>query len=152
MRTLVGSLVLVFASLLLAQTPQDLRNRYGEPDMEHFRPRPNIGLTVEYGSDRLACEILIEPLQPLLHQDDQAQFMSSETVTDILEEVVPERIRGKQTLAGLHTASGCSEAVFYDYENLSIARSTNNCLPLKPERETRASVIFKRDSCRSQHK
>jgi hypothetical protein len=79
----------VTASLAVAQTPQELRNRYGEPEVERFRPRPGISLSVEYGSDHLACRILIQPSQELLNQEEEAQFMSSETVTDILEEAVP---------------------------------------------------------------
>jgi hypothetical protein len=151
MRTLVGCLFVVAGGLAVAQTPQELRSRYGEPEVERFRPRPGVGLTVEYGSDRLACRILIEPPQQLLSHDEEARFMSSETVTGILEEVVPVATRGKETRR-VHSVSGCNEFDVTEYENLSIARSTHNCLPLKPERETRATVIFKRDICRTQSK
>jgi hypothetical protein len=37
---------------------------------------------------------------------------------------------------------GCNEIDLTD-ENALIVRSTHNCLPLKPEREVRATVIFK---------
>ncbi len=76
--------------------------------------------------------------------------MSSEAVTDILEEVVPVRTRGKET-NHFHMVSGCNEVDGTEYENVSITRSTHNCLPLKPQRES-AMVNFKRDICKSQFK
>jgi hypothetical protein len=53
--------LVVAASLAMSPTPQELRNRYGDPDVERFRARPGVGLTVEYGSDGVACQMLIEP-------------------------------------------------------------------------------------------
>jgi hypothetical protein len=77
--------------------------------------------------------------------------MSSDMVSDILEEVVPMATRGKET-SDFHMVSGCNNFDVTEYDNLSLTRSTHNCLPLKPEREMRASVLFKRDVCRSQPK
>jgi hypothetical protein len=86
MRMLAGCLLVAAVRLAVAQTPQDFRNRYGEPEVERFSVRPGIGLTVEYGSDRLACQISIQPPQQILSsQEEEARFMSSEMVTDILE-------------------------------------------------------------------
>ncbi|PYU19230.1 MAG: hypothetical protein DMG32_24910 [Acidobacteria bacterium] len=152
MDRLVGFLIVVAASLAVAQTPQKLRNRYGEPDVERFRARPGIGLTVEYGSDHVACQILIQPSQQILSsQEEEARFMSSETVTDILEEVVPVGTRGKE-IGHVYSAKGCNEFDITECENVSLARSTHNCLPLKREREMRATVTFKRAVCISQSK
>ena len=39
MAKLVGCLFLMAATVAIAQTNQDLRNRYGEPDVERFMPR-----------------------------------------------------------------------------------------------------------------
>jgi len=152
MRILVGCLLVVAVSVAVAQTPEDLRRRYGDPEVERFKARPGIGLTVEYGSDRLACQILIQPPEHILSsQEEEARFMASETVTEILDEVVPVGTRGKKT-GEFHMVSGCNAVDLTEHENASIARSTHNCLPLKPEREVRATVIFKRDTCRSQSK
>jgi hypothetical protein len=148
MRMLAGCLI-VTAGLAAAQTPQELRNRYGEPDVERFSVRPGIGLAVEYGSDHLACQMLIQPPQHLLNGQEEQTFMRSETVTEILEEVVPVAARGLEKY-DFHMVSGCNNIDGTEYENMSITRSTNNCLPLKPEREVRAQVIFRRDVCRSQ--
>jgi hypothetical protein len=59
-----------------AQTSQELHSRYGEPDIERFTARPGIGLTVEFGSDGLACQELLEPLQPLVHREEQASYLT----------------------------------------------------------------------------
>ena len=152
MRTLAGCLLVAAVSLAVTQTPQDFRNRYGEPEVERFSVRPGIGLTVEYGSDRLACQILIQPSRQILSsQEEEARFMSSEMVTDILEEVVPVATRGKET-GDFHMVSGCNNFDVTEYENVSLTRSIHNCLPLTPQREMRATVTFKRDVCRSQPK
>jgi len=150
MRILVGCLLVVAVSVAVAQTPEDLRRRYGDPEVERFKARPGIGLTVEYGSDRLACQILIQPPEHILSsQEQEARFMASETVTDILDEVVPLATRGKKNYE-FHKVSGCNAFDGTEYENVRITRSIHTCLPLKPEREVRATVIFKRDTCRSQ--
>jgi hypothetical protein len=150
MRTLVGYLLVAAGAVALAQTPQDLRNRYGEPEVERFAVRPGIGLTVQYGSDHLACQILIEPEQPIIAgQESETRFMSSETVTNILNEIVPLDTRGTE-VNQVHMVSGCNQFDITEYQALSITRSTHNCVPLQPERESRATVIYKRDGCRSQ--
>jgi hypothetical protein len=68
-RQLLGPCFLVAAaSFVLTPSSQDLHNRYGEPDVERFIARPGIGLTGQYGSDHLACQVLIAPPQSLILQ------------------------------------------------------------------------------------
>jgi hypothetical protein len=69
---------------------------------------PAFGLTVEFGSDGLACQELLEPLQPLLHGVAQASLMSSDVVTEVLEEIAPADIRGRDT-GKSSTMSGCNQ-------------------------------------------
>jgi len=52
--------------LLVGRTSQSLRDRYVEPDIERFAAARDIGLTVEYGSDGLACQMVIERKELLL--------------------------------------------------------------------------------------
>ncbi len=151
MRILIGSFLVVTASVLLSQSSQEFHNRYGEPDRERFAARPGISLTVEYGSDHLACNALIDPPQPLIEKENDALLMSPEAVTEILEEVAPGSMRGKETSKTI-TMAGCNEFQIVEYENVTITRSSHNCLPLKPEREMRATVAFKRDICSKQNK
>jgi len=77
--------------------------------MERFTARPGISLAVEYGSDHLVCQILIEPPQSLIHQEEQARLMSSEGVSEVLEEVAPASTRGKEVNSSVFV-SGCNYA------------------------------------------
>ena len=151
MHILARSFLVAAASFVLAPSSQDLHNRYGEPDMERFIVRPGIGLTVEYGSDHLAGQVLIEPPQSLIHQEEQPPLMSSGGVSDVLEEIAPATMRGNEILSGFHV-SGCNEYRITDYENVSIMRSKHTCDPSSPDQDVRTTIIFKRDICPKQTK
>jgi len=148
MKMLFGCFLFGFAVLVSAQSSQDLRNRYGEPEMERFAVQPGISLAVEYGSDHLVCQALIQPPQTLIHGEEPSQLrlMSSEAVTDILQDIAPMSERGKEVLTT--TTSGCNRFQVFEYEKVTITRSTHNCLPLRPEREMGATIKFKREACR----
>ena len=146
MRSVVGCLLVVAGSVVLTQSSQDLHNRYGEPDRERFSARPGISLTVEYGSDHLACQALIEPPQSLIHQDEQARFMSSEGVSEVLEEIAPAAMRGKQ-LNSATVNRGCNGADITEYENVFIMRRTHTCDPSSHDQDVRTAITFKRDIC-----
>ena len=45
---------------------EGLHKLYGNPTMERFAVRSGITLTVEYGPDRIACQLLIAPAQALI--------------------------------------------------------------------------------------
>src|SRR5580700_232646 len=106
MRILVGCLLVAVGSAFL--TSNELHRKYGGPDLERFEARPGISLTVEYGADHLACQMVIEPPQSLIHSEDaQVPLMSSEGVSEMLEEVAPAAARGKQISSGSFQ-SGCN--------------------------------------------
>jgi hypothetical protein len=72
--------------------------------------------------------------------------MSSEAVTEILEEIVPMQTRGK--LTGMSDTAFGFEMETFDYENVSIPRSLVRCCSSEPKRQgNRATVVFKRDIC-----
>src|ERR1700680_227615 len=119
MRLVAGCLLVAAASVVPTQSSQELHNRYGEPDMERFNARPGISLTVEYRSDHLACQMLIEPPQSLIHQEAQARLMSSEGVSAVLEEIAPVAMRGKEISTTVFSI-GCNEDWTTDYEDVSI--------------------------------
>ena len=150
MRILIGSLIFA-ASVLLSQSFQDFHNRYGEPDRERFAARPGITLTVEYGSDHLACYALIDPPQPLLYSQEHVPLMSSEGVSEVLEEVAPVAMRGKEIQTFL-TQSGCNQSRLTDYENVSIMRSTHTCDTSSHDQDIRTAITFKREVCAKQNK
>lgn len=146
MRFLAGSLLTVTAGVLLSQSSQDYRNRYGEPDRERFAARSGISLTVEYGSDHAACYALIEPPQPLTYSEEHVPLMSSEGTSEVLEEVAPVAMRGKEISDG-NFQSGCNVARITDYENVSIMRSTHTCDPSSRDQDVRTAITFKRETC-----
>jgi hypothetical protein len=150
MRILFGSLIFAI-SVLLSQSSQDFHNRYGEPDRERFAARPGITLTVEYGSDHLACYALIDPPQPLLYSQEHVPLMSSEGVSEALEEVAPVAMRGKE-IQTLLTQSGCNQSRLTDCENVSIMRSTHTCDTSSHDQDIRTAITFKREVCAKQNK
>jgi hypothetical protein len=87
MRVPIGCFVLMSVSFRAAQTSQELRSKYDEPDIERFTARPGIGLTVEFGSDGVACQELLEPLKPLHHREDRLHRRNA--ITEVLEEIAP---------------------------------------------------------------
>lgn len=151
MRIFIGCLFIAAGSVVVAPSSQELHNRYGEPDRERFPARPGISLTVDYGSDHLACDALIEPPQPLTHSEEHVPLMSSEAVSEVLEEVAPIAMRGRQINTSFWV-SGCNEASMTDYENVSIMRSTHTCDPSSQDQDVRTAITFKRDVCPKQNK
>jgi hypothetical protein len=144
-RYILGCLFAGAVGLLISQS-SDLHRRFGEPTAETCNAGPGISLTVQYGSDRLVCQALIDPPQPLLHGEEEVPNMSSEEVSKIVEEIAPEEVRGKE-LSRIITNGGCNQFTIVEYENVVVTRSSHNCLPLQPDREMRATVSFKRVAC-----
>ena len=151
MRIFIACLFLAVTSVVPSQTSQDLHNRYGEPDRERFAVRAGISLTVQYGSDRLVCSALIEPPQPLTHSEEDVPLMFSDGVSEVLEEVAPDAMRGKQIGTG-GFVSGCNGARITEYENVSIMRATHTCDRSNPNQDVRTTITFKRDTCPKQKK
>ena len=146
MRIVVGCLLVAAGSVLLTQSSQELHTRYGAPGLERFVVRPGISLTVEYGSDHLVCQALIAPPQPLIGQEEQTSLMASEGVSEVLEEVAPVAMRGKQINEGSFQI-GCNVGRFTDYENVWIMRVKHECEPSSQDRDANTSISFKRDIC-----
>jgi hypothetical protein len=117
-------------------------NREGTPDSESFHLRDDIHMTVMYGSDHHACSIELEPEQPLYPQQRYHE-MSSERVTEILEEIAPSAKRGKPNGGGT-VCAGSSGIGEYDYEYLRISRRLR-CG--EDNSESNAKMYFKRDVC-----
>jgi hypothetical protein len=148
---MVGACLLVAAaSLALSPSSADLHRRYGVPDMERFMARPGISLSVEYGSDHLACVARLEPPQSLLDsQEIQRPLMPSEDVSEVIEEVAPSAMRGN-LIGNSSFQSGCNVGGLSDYENVSLMRATHECDPDNPDRDASTTINFKRDICPKQ--
>src|SRR5450432_1992326 len=144
MRVFMGCLIVAVVGTAIGPCPQEIRKTYGSPDLEHFMARSTIGLSVEYGSDHRACRVLIEPPRQLFHPEESLPLMSSDTVTEILEEIAPVKMRGMSITASV-SSMGCAESRRTQYQNLEIDRVRNNCLSPTPEHEVRATIEYRRD-------
>ena len=149
MRTAAYCFVLV-ACAAQAQTSENLRSHHGQPYAEKFLVRPGIAATLLYGSDAAACQILIEkqPSSSAPAAEQKQQYMRPEIVTEIIDELVPVKDRGP-VIGHSYEQMGCARGDMFTYTNVSISRRTDECAPLKPEREAPARITFKRPVCKS---
>jgi hypothetical protein len=150
MRIIPGFLIIAAASFGFAPSSPELHNRYGLSDLERFTVRPGITATVQYGADHLACQIKIEPYQSIIHPYEpmpSLRPMSSEEVTEILEEIVPRASRGKEISNGSFQSSACGMGNVNEFENVLIVRGESACAPSNLVRDTSTQVIFKREIC-----
>jgi hypothetical protein len=97
------------------------------------------------------CSAVIEPKQPLTYSEEDVPLMPSEDVSEVLEEVAPDAMRGKQVGTG-GFVSGCNGARITEYENVSIMRATHTCDPSSPNQDVRTTITFKQDNCPKQKK
>ncbi len=146
MRIVAGCLLLLTGVLVPQRTSTELRTLYGQPEMERFLARPGISLTVEYGSDGVACKMRIEG-EPPRDARGISTLLSVDDVTQVLDEAVPPETRG----AKIGSLGGFQSGVTYQhgekYENDSILRLTTACKLPRHECDVSASVTFARKPC-----
>ena len=85
--------------------------------------------------------------RPLIHPEGETQFVSSESISEILEEVAPVAARGKQISGNGGFQSSCAVDSISDYENPTISPVTSACRAASSDRNSGAQIIFKRDAC-----
>jgi hypothetical protein len=141
--------LLIFAAVIFEFAPSspELHNRYGLSDLERFIVRPGITATVQYGADHLACQIKIEPYRSIIGQYAQpSPLISSQEVSEVIEELVPSAMRGKEISNGNFQASCMMENV-NEFQNVLIVRGASACAPTNLVRDSGTQIIFKRDLC-----
>jgi len=89
---------------------------------------------------------VIERKQPLLHSEQVHNLMAPEAVGEIIDGIVPPASRGR-SINSLLESMGCADGRVEEYENIWIGHFSDMCVPLKPERESSATVVFKRQGC-----
>jgi hypothetical protein len=114
-------------------------------EMEAFEVRPGISLTMQLGSDHRACQAQFQPTETLIHRG-MSKYMNSETVAEILEELVPARARGKD-IGGASIRTSCGAMEITHYENAWIGHGMSMCVSSESYRDFRVSVIFTRAAC-----
>lgn len=159
MRVLLYCLLAVAATTTLAPTSEDLRRMYGAstdvamrrdgtPNSESFLLPPNIKLAAQYGPDKQACTLTLEPGPPSGdHQKDGEQLMSSVRISEILEQVAPADKRGEKPLWSSRIDCAGSVGIWVDnYANVYI-RHDIRCEEEGLSPEKRVRVSFKREVC-----
>ena len=145
---IVGWLCAAVAAEVSAPSVQVMHKLYGEPTMERFAAGNGITVTVEYGTDRAACQILIAPRRLLVEVQSPDTLMSSPGVSHVLQELLPLATRGRQVNSSSIEVEG-NTLLKTDYEMLSIRRicSSQSCISSNENQDLRTLVVFKRDAC-----
>jgi hypothetical protein len=91
---LAGACFLLFAlqGSFPADSGQSLRDRYGPPIAENFLIRPGVVALASYGESGHVCEIVVSPKRLW------NSTLGSERITDIIDELLPTRERGKYVI------------------------------------------------------
>jgi len=103
---------------LTAQTPQEFKQRYGDPHAGVYRVREAITAKVKFDHNNQAQEIVVVPLPA----GDSPSAMSTATATEVLNEVMPVSRRGKLLKTGAFAAS-CVSVQAEEYEKVTIDRT-----------------------------
>lgn len=78
-----------------AQTPNRLHQKYGAPVAESYIVRPGIVVTAILSKDGEVCEMVIEPQRPFSPIKSGAPLLKSQTLAEVIDELVPPQERGK---------------------------------------------------------
>jgi hypothetical protein len=118
-KTLCLALALISAWSAYAQIDAfSLRSKYGPPlDRETFTVRPEIEIRVDYGPAKQACVILLP--SGMTVREPSPDVITREQMKDVLDEVVPDSVRGKE-IRRLVIVAGILSTVHTEYEYLSI--------------------------------
>jgi len=108
------------AGSAIAQNTIELTAQYGPPELESYQVADGVTLTVTYGRDRLACNLLVQP------RPGAAMAISSSVVDKLLDQLVPPRDR-KGKAQRMFMQSGCATSSREQYENVSFGRVSNEC-------------------------
>lgn len=126
----------------------DLQSRYGEADVQQFAVRPTVNVAIESGPDHNVCGMLVGRELSLLRSNEPPKYMLPELVTEILDELIPESVRGAEMSHSI-TKSGCNEIDITDYGHVTVVRFRHNCRLPDPEVEGRATFTRKDAGCKS---
>jgi len=114
--TLFGiTLLTLFCVSATAQTPEEFKQRYGNPQSGVYRVRDAITAKATFDNNNQAVEIDVAPLR----SGAPRAAMSAAEAAEILDELVPPVRRGKLVNRGKFSAS-CAMGHFEEYEYISI--------------------------------
>jgi len=117
-----------------------LRAKYGEPlARETFQVRPNVEAVVNYGTGHQVCKIELPPGSYV----NPPHGASNRGVDEVIDELVPPSVRGKEVGSSIASASRLSER-FTEYEHVKLHEPQD---PDHPGRRTGVTITFKRPDC-----
>ena len=138
-------IMLVATVYVSAQTPSELRKKYGEPEIlklkdgepevERYNVRPYkyIRLTITYAKNGQPSELLIEPVPTPPPHNGHGDLMSTKIVINLINELVPIDLRGKFIGTGSINGGdpemkldhlGCWGVYIATYQHVEISCST----------------------------
>lgn len=115
-------MLLAFVIAGASQTRDEFQEKYGVLENSRYLIRPGIVMTVLYSNEGKAQELTIEPQPSSASDGTNAELMSSATVSEIIDEIVPVSRRGK-FIRDINFEAGCSSVQTSDYEKISINRT-----------------------------
>lgn len=102
------------------QTSPDLEKKYGSP-VKEYEVRPGILMTAMYSDDGQVCKMYVERRHFSETVFDQRLYLSPEVIIELIDELVPTKLRGAETKGhGISRVTGSLSDHTYDYENVSI--------------------------------
>ena len=127
----------------IAQTANEMRQKYGSPDDKgHYLVRPEIGMSVSFAKDGQACKVLIKSVPHMGREESFSEGLGSEMVSQIIDEIVPISVRGRRGWE----ISFSGRVTVTDYENVKIKRTmVSKWDSSKGERE--AEIVWKTRVC-----
>jgi len=113
-------LSLIVASSAYAQIDAfSLRSKYGSPlDRETFTVRPGIEIRVDYGPAKQACGIVM-PMGISNVRDPSPDIITREQMNEVLDDVVPASVRGKE-IGRQFVGAGMASIAVVMYEHVTI--------------------------------
>ena len=117
----------------LAQTPDDLRHKYGKPKtlshksseilVERYAVTTDIILTVKFADRLRACHLRIEPTRAVLSGAVREPVVPTDAAYKLTEELAPASERGR-LIKSTNVELGCSTVVYEEYERVMIATAS----------------------------
>jgi hypothetical protein len=135
------TLFVVCCSSAFAQIDSStLRAKYGEPlSRDIFQVRPNIEAVVNYGTMHQVCKIDLPPGSYVT----PPHGASNHDVDQVIDELVPPSMRGKEIGTGALSLSRASVRLI-GYEHVDISEPQD---PDHPGQRTAVTITFKRPDC-----
>jgi hypothetical protein len=125
--------------VVVGQTSNDLRQKYGKPKSETFQIRSDVDMTVTYRKNGTVCTMLLEPTPYWLGAaklDEDSSFIKMSVVKKIFDELVPKERRGS-------LVSGPREGhVQWVYEKVSLV------IDGQTDAARRAAIVMSSSDCK----